>query len=187
MERGHDMIFFCLDNEAYMNTGIQRSSATPFMAATTTSPAGHVIPGQRTQKKNVPEIMVAHKVPYVATACPSYPLDLINKVKKAKAVKGPAYVHVFSMCPTGWRCASEITIKMGRLAVETGIFPLYEVENGKYRLTMEVPEKLRPVKDYLAPQGRYRHLGPSDIEKVQEYVQREWEILLNKVECMQPW
>ena len=123
MERGHDMIFFCLDNEAYMNTGIQRSSATPFMAATTTSPAGKAIPGQRTGKKNVPEIMVAHKVPYVATACPSYPIDLINKVKKAKAVKGPAYIHVFSMCPTGWRCASEITIKLGRLAVETGSLP----------------------------------------------------------------
>jgi pyruvate ferredoxin oxidoreductase beta subunit len=182
-----DMIFFCLDNEAYMNTGIQRSSATPFMAATTTSPAGKAIPGQRTQKKNVPEIMVAHKVPYVATACPSYPIDLINKVKKAKEVKGPAYVHVFSMCPTGWRCASEITIKMGRLAVETGVFPLYEVENGKYRLTMEVPGKLRPVGDYLKPQGRFRHLGPSDIEKVQAQVIREWEILLNKVECMQPW
>jgi pyruvate ferredoxin oxidoreductase beta subunit len=187
MERGHDMIFFCLDNEAYMNTGIQRSSATPFMAATTTSPAGEAIPGQRTQKKNVPEIMVAHKVPYVATACPSYPIDLINKVKKAASVRGPAYVHVFSMCPTGWRCASEITIKMGRLAVETGIFPLYEVENGKYRLTMEVPEKLRPVGDYLKPQGRFRHLTPSDIEKVQAQVLREWDILLNKVECMQPW
>jgi len=187
MERGHDMIFFCLDNEAYMNTGIQRSSATPFMAATTTSPAGKAIPGQRTGKKNVPEIMVAHKVPYVATACPSYPIDLINKVKKAKAVKGPAYIHIFSMCPTGWRCASEITVKLGRLVVETGVFPLYEVENGKYRLTMEVPEKLRPVGDYLKPQGRFRHLTPSDIETIQGRVNREWEILLNKVECMQPW
>ena len=187
MERGHDMIFFCLDNEAYMNTGIQRSSATPFMAATTTSPAGKAIQGQRTGKKNVPEIMVAHNVPYVATACPSYPIDLINKVKKAKAVKGPAYIHIFSMCPTGWRCASKITVKLGRLVVETGVFPLYEVENGKYRITMEIPEKLRPVGDYLKTQGRFRHLSPSNIETIQGRVNREWEILLNKVECMQPW
>jgi pyruvate ferredoxin oxidoreductase beta subunit len=187
MERGHDLVFFCLDNEAYMNTGIQRSSATPFMAATTTSPAGKVIKGQRTGKKNVPEIMVAHNVPYVATACPSYPIDLVNKVKKAKEVKGPAYVHVFSVCPTGWRSASEITIKLGRLAVETGVFPLYEVENGKYRLTQEVPKKLRPVEDYLKHQGRFRHLAPSDIELVQARVNKEWRKLMNKVECMKPW
>jgi pyruvate ferredoxin oxidoreductase beta subunit len=187
MERGHDMIFFCLDNEAYMNTGIQRSSATPFMASTTTSPAGKAIKGQRTGKKNMPEIMVAHKVPYVATACPSYPIDLVNKVRKAMEVRGPAYVHVFSMCPTGWRNASEVTIKVGRLAVETGAFPLYEVENGKYSLTMEVPDKLRPIGEYLKLQGRFRHLNPSDIEKVQERVNQEWRQLMNKVECSQPW
>ncbi len=187
MERGHDMVFFCLDNEAYMNTGIQRSSATPYMAATTTSPAGKAIKGQRTGKKNVPEIMVAHNVPYVATACPSYPIDLVNKVKKAKAIKGPAYVHVFSMCPTGWRSASEQTIKLGRLAVETGAFPLYEVENGKYRMTMEIPKKLRPIGDYLKLQGRFRHLNSDDIEKVQALVNKEWRKLMNKVECMKGW
>jgi pyruvate ferredoxin oxidoreductase beta subunit len=187
MERGHDLVFFCLDNEAYMNTGIQRSSATPFMAATTTSPAGKAIKGQRTGKKNVPEIMVAHNVPYVATACPSYPIDLVNKVKKAKEVKGPAYVHVFSMCPTGWRSASEQTIKLGRLAVETGVFPLYEVENGKYRMTMEIPKKLRPVEDYLSLQGRFRHLSPDDIEKVQALVKKEWRKLMNRVAGSKPW
>jgi len=187
MERGHDMVFFCLDNEAYMNTGIQRSSATPFMAATTTSPAGKAIKGQRTGKKNVPEIMVAHNVPYVATACPSYPIDLVNKVKKAKEVKGPAYVHVFSMCPTGWRSASEETIKLGRLVVETGIFPLYEVENGKYRMTTEIPKKLRPVEDYLKLQGRFRHLNADDIAKVQALVNKEWRKLMNKVACSKPW
>jgi len=187
MERGHDMIFFCLDNEAYMNTGIQRSSATPFMAATTTSPAGKAIKGQRTGKKNVAEIMVAHNVPYVATACPSYPIDLVNKVKKAKAVKGPAYIHVFSMCPTGWRSASEETIKLGRLAVETGVFPLYEVENGKYRMTMEIPKKLRPVGDYLKLQGRFRHLNDEDIERVQALVNKEWRKLMNKVATSKPW
>jgi len=187
MERGHNMTFFCLDNEAYMNTGIQRSSATPFGAATTTSPAGKVSMGQKTGKKNVPEIMVAHNVPYVATACPSYPLDLMNKVEKAKRTDGPAYVHVFSMCPTGWRSASHETIKLGRLALETGVFPLYEVENGKYRLTVEMPEKLRPVSDYLKLQGRFRHLTPADIEKVQEKVNQELKKLLHKVATSKSW
>jgi pyruvate ferredoxin oxidoreductase beta subunit len=187
MERGHDMIFFCLDNEAYMNTGIQRSSSTPFGASTTTSPAGKVSKGQKTGKKNIAEIMVAHNVPYVATACPSYPLDLIDKVQKAKAVKGPAYIHVFSVCPTGWRSQSPETIKLGRLAFETGVFPLYEVENGKYRLTLDLPEKLRPVNDYLKLQGRFRHLTPTDVAEVQRRVDSELKKLLRKVETSEAW
>lgn len=187
MERGHEIIFFCLDNEAYMNTGIQRSSLTPFMAATTTSPAGKVIKGQRTGKKNVPEIMVAHNVPYVATACPSYPIDLLNKVEKAKSANGPAYIHVFSVCPTGWRSPSNETVKLGRMAVETGMFPLYEVENGKYRITVELPEKRRPIADYLKLQGRFRHLGPEDIMQVQELVDREYNKLMHKVATSVAW
>jgi pyruvate ferredoxin oxidoreductase beta subunit len=187
MERGHDMVFFCLDNEAYMNTGIQRSSSTPFMAATTTSPAGKAVKGQRTGKKNVAEIMVAHNVPYVATACPSYPLDLMEKVKKARDTKGPAYVHVYTTCPTGWRAPSEQAVKLGRLVVETGIFPLYEVENGKYRMTLETPEPRRPVGDYLKLQGRFRHLDPSDIVKVQARVDQEYAKLLHKVKTSVPW
>jgi pyruvate ferredoxin oxidoreductase beta subunit len=187
MERGHNMIFFCLDNEAYMNTGIQRSSSTPYGASTTTTPAGKSSIGQKTGKKNMAEIMVAHNVPYVATACPSYPLDLMAKVEKAKAVKGPAYVHVFSVCPTGWRSQSPETIKMGRLAFETGVFPLYEVENGKYRLTMDLPEKRRPVTDYLKLQGRFRHLTPKDMEEVQTRVDRELKKLLHKVKTSEAW
>jgi len=187
MERGHDMVFFCLDNEAYMNTGIQRSSSTPFMASTTTSPAGKVIKGQRTGKKNVTEIMVAHNIPYVATACPSYPLDLMNKVKKARETKGPAYVHVFTVCPTGWRSASDSAIKLGRMVVETGMFPLYEVVNGKYTMTIEPPEPRRPVADYLKIQGRFRHLDPADIARVQSLVDREYEKLLHKVKTSVPW
>ncbi|HPC01473.1 MAG TPA: pyruvate synthase subunit PorB [Syntrophales bacterium] len=187
MERGHDMIFFCLDNEAYMNTGIQRSSATPFMAATTTSPAGKAIKGQRTGKKNVAEIMVAHGIPYVATASPSYPLDLMQKVKKARAIQGPSYIHVLSVCPTGWRAASHEAVKLGRLAVETGFFPLYEVENGKYRLTVELPAKRRPIGDYLKLQGRFRHLDPADVEKVQALVDKEFRKLMHKVETSVPW
>jgi len=178
-ERGHNFLYVCYDNEAYMNTGIQRSSSTPFGAATTTSPAGKLKPGQITWKKNMGEIAVAHNIPYVATACSSYPFDLIEKVKKAARIKGPAYVHVLSVCPTGWRIPPNKAIWIGRLAVETGVFPLYEVENGKYRITVDVPE-LKPVLDYLKPQGRFRHLTPELVDQIQERVTREYNQLKAK-------
>jgi len=187
MERGHDMLYVCFDNEAYMNTGIQRSSATPFGASTTTAPAGVASMGNKTWKKNVPEIMVAHNIPYVATACQSYPLDFMNKVQKARAIKGPSYIHCLSVCPTGWRCPSEACIKMGRLAVETGVFPLYEVENGKYRMTVSMPEKLRPIQDYMKHQGRFRHLTPDQIKIFQERTNLEYKKLLNKIEHSKSW
>jgi pyruvate ferredoxin oxidoreductase beta subunit len=187
MERGHDMLFVCFDNEAYMNTGIQRSSGTPMGASTTTAPAGDVSMGQKTWKKNMTEIMVAHNVSYVATACPSYPLDFIRKVEKAKKVKGPSYIHCFSVCPTGWRCPSDQAISLGRLAVETGIFPLYEVENGKYKLSAEMPKKLKPIKDYYKSQGRYRHLTEDEIKMIQTRVNKEYKKLLNKVQCLEAW
>ncbi len=179
MERGHDFVYICFDNEAYMNTGIQRSSATPFGAATTTSPAGKKSIGQFSWKKNMPEIAVAHNIPYVATACHSYPFDLMEKVRKAVATKGPAYVHVLSVCPTGWRSATDTVIRLGRLAVETGMFPLYEVENGKYKMSLNLP-KLRPVKDYLKQQGRFRHLSDDIIQKIQDRVEIEYQKLLEK-------
>jgi len=181
LERGHDMIYICLDNEAYMNTGIQRSSSTPYGASTTTSPAGKVSIGQKTQKKNLPQIAVAHNIPYVATACSSFPFDLMEKVKKAANTNGPAYVHILSVCPTGWRIPTSESIKYGRLAVDTGVFPLYEVVDGKYRMTYE-PQKLRPVEDYLKGQGRFRHLGDKDIEKIQRRVSQEYEKILSKCE-----
>ncbi len=187
MERGHDMIHICLDNEAYMNTGIQRSSQTPFGAWTTTSPPGKASSGQSTWKKNVPEIMVAHNVSYVATACPSYPLDLIKKVEKAKKVKGPSYIHCLSVCPTGWRMDSDLTIKLGRLAVETGVFPLYEVESGKYRITVDMPDPLRHVEDYLKLQGRFRHLTPAEIEMIQKRINLEHRKLISKINKLQSW
>ncbi len=173
LERGHNFLYLCFDNEAYMNTGIQRSSATPFGASTTTSPAGKVSIGQVSWKKDMPAIVVAHNIPYVATACPSYPLDLIAKVAKGAAVHGPAYVHILSVCPTGWRCPTNLTIRIGRLAVETGMFPLYEVENGKYRLNFDFP-KLRPVADYMKLQGRFRHLSEDIINKIQQRVEKEY-------------
>jgi pyruvate ferredoxin oxidoreductase beta subunit len=179
LERGHNFLYICFDNEAYMNTGIQRSSATPFGASTTTSPAGKVSIGQVSWKKDMPAIVVAHNIPYVATACPSYPLDLIAKVAKGAAIKGPAYVHILSVCPTGWRHATNLTIKMGRLAVETGIFPLYEVENGKYKLNFDFP-KLRPVADYMKLQGRFRHLSEDIIDKIQQRVSADYAKLKEK-------
>lgn len=176
-ERGHNFIYVCYDNEAYMNTGIQRSSSTPYGATTTTSPAGKVQPiGQVTWKKNMPRIAVAHNIPYVATACSSYPMDLMEKVKKAAAKKGPAYVHILSVCPTGWRIAPDRAIWIGRLAVETGVFPLYEVEDGKYKITQEVDE-LRPVEEYLKPQGRFRHLTPEMIDTIQKRVTQDYKNL----------
>jgi pyruvate ferredoxin oxidoreductase beta subunit len=180
MERGHDFIYICFDNEAYMNTGIQRSSATPFGAATTTQPVGKVSMGQATWKKNMPAIAAAHDIPYVATACPSYPFDLMDKVKKAVEIEGPSYIHILSVCPTGWRAPSDLTIRLGRLAVETGIFPLYEVENGEYTLNFDLPQ-LRPVSDYLKLQGRFRHLTPEVIAKIQQKVESEYAKLKKKV------
>ena len=179
MERGHNFSYLCFDNEAYMNTGIQRSSATPFGASTTTSPAGKESVGQFSWKKDMPAIAVAHNIPYVATACPSYPFDLIEKVKKALAIKGPAYVHIFSVCPTGWSCPGDLTIRIGRLAVKTGIFPLYEVVNGSYKLSIDF-SKLRPVTDYMKLQGRFRHLSHDVISEVQEKVTKNYEELRKK-------
>jgi pyruvate ferredoxin oxidoreductase beta subunit len=179
LERGHNFLYVCFDNEAYMNTGIQRSSSTPYGAATTTSPAGKVKPGQLTWKKNMAAIAAAHDIPYVATACPSYPIDLMAKVEKAVATDGPAYLHVLSVCPTGWRCPGELTIKIGRLAVETGMFPLYEVENGQYQLSYDPPE-LRPVADYMKLQGRFRHLSEDTLSEIQKRVKAEYARLKEK-------
>ncbi|MFC1955176.1 pyruvate synthase subunit PorB [Chloroflexota bacterium] len=181
MERGHDFLYLCFDNEAYMNTGIQRSSATPFGASTTTSPAGKVSIGQFTWKKNMPAIAVAHDIPYVATASPSYPFDLMNKVRKGLNTSGPAYVHILSVCPVGWRCPSDITVSLGRMAVGAGIFPLYEVENGQYKMSLELPQ-LKPVEDYLKLQGRFRHLSEDTISIIQDRVRKEYFKLVEKAQ-----
>ena len=185
LERGHNFLYVCWDNEAYMNTGIQRSGTTPFGAATTTSPAGSLIPGKITWKKNMPAIAAAHNIPYVATACPSYPFDLMNKVKKAKEIDGPSYIHVLVVCYTGWRSPPDLTVRLGRLAVETGIFPLYEIENGKYTLNMDFPQ-LRPVEDYFRLQGRFRHLSSEMVAFIQERVKREHTKLKEKVTTLTP-
>jgi pyruvate ferredoxin oxidoreductase beta subunit len=173
MERGHDFIYVCFDNEGYMNTGTQRSSETPFGASTTTAPYGKKSIGQHTWKKNMAAIAAAHEIPYVATSCCSYPFDIMAKIEKARKVKGPSYIHILSVCPNGWRTPSNLSVKMGRLAVETGVFPMYEIENGKYTLNFDFP-KLRPVEDYLKLQGRFRHLTKDNMAEIQEKVLIEY-------------
>ena len=176
LERGHNFLYVCFDNEAYMNTGVQRSSATPYGAMTTTSPPGKNSIGQFTWKKNLTAIAVAHGIPYVATACPSHYKDLMAKVKKGMEVKGPAYIQILSACPTGWRCPTDNAIAVSRAAVQCGMFPLYEAENGNYKLTY-VPETLKPVAEYLKGQGRFRHLTDTEIAKIQQKVDDDWKKL----------
>lgn len=180
LERGHDLAYLCYDNEAYMNTGIQRSSATPRGASTTTSPAGRVIPGKREVKKDLIGIAVAHGIPYAATASIAYPGDYIAKVRKALEVEGPAVVHVLAPCPLGWRSNPADTVKIARLAVQTRFFPVYEVVDGVYKLNVKVP-KPRPVEEYLKLQGRFRHLFRPEFREELEMVKRIVEERWNKI------
>jgi pyruvate/2-oxoacid:ferredoxin oxidoreductase beta subunit len=176
-ERNDDIIYVCYDNEAYMNTGIQRSSATPFLSWTTTTPNPVF---KDTPKKDIMEIMAAHRIPYAATATPSFPEDFLEKMRKAKQVKGLRFIHILSSCPPGWKFPSELSVKISRLAVETKVFPLYEIENGrKYTLTVE-PKGL-PVGEYLKLQGRFGHLTEKMIQAIQANVDEEWSILREKV------
>jgi 2-oxoisovalerate ferredoxin oxidoreductase beta subunit len=173
-ERGDHLIYIVYDNEAYMNTGIQRSSATPHGAWTTTTPVKHYKKGP---KKNIMEIMVAHHIPYAATANIAYPEDLIRKVEKAKSLQGTKFLHLYAPCPTGWKHAPDITVKIGRLATETNVFPLYEVEDGCYRINRKVAVP-KPVSEYLKPQGRFRHLTADEVVFIQKDVDARWQRLL---------
>ncbi|MEN3044385.1 MAG: thiamine pyrophosphate-dependent enzyme [Candidatus Hydrothermales bacterium] len=175
-ERNEDIIYICYDNEAYMNTGIQRSGATPYKAWTATTPFES--PNQR-PKKNIVEIMRAHKIPYIATANVAFPLDLYKKVRKAKEIKGTRFIHVLCPCPPGWRMDSELTVKVARLAVETKVFPLYEIENGDFLRINYMPKGL-PIKDYLTIQGRFRHLREDEIIEIQKIVDYSFDKLLEE-------
>ena len=170
-ERGHDVLYICYDNEAYMNTGIQRSGLTPFDARTSTSPPGERSWGNETMKKDLPAIAVAHRVPYVATASVAYPHDIQAKVKRAMKVKGPKYLQIHVPCPLGWGLDPKFTVEIARLAVETGLYPLFESENGQVVRVKNVLKR-KPVEEYLRPQTRYRHLfrmegGEEQIRQIQ--------------------
>jgi len=181
MERGHKFIYVCMNNEAYMNTGIQRSSATPLGAWTTTSPVGKVIPGKAQHRKDLTAIFVAHDIPYVAQASPHNWRDLMTKVQKAAEADGPSFINTYVPCPRGWRYPAEETIAMARLAVQTSLWPLYEVVNGEYKLTYK-PNPKKPLTDYLKTQGRFSHLfKPANqpiIDELQAKVDKDWEKLL---------
>jgi pyruvate ferredoxin oxidoreductase beta subunit/2-oxoisovalerate ferredoxin oxidoreductase beta subunit len=172
--RNDNFIYVCLDNEAYMNTGIQSSSATPENAWTMTTPAG-----RQGKKKQFMQIIAAHRIPYAATAAMSYPMDLMEKVKKAKGIKGTKFIHTLAPCPTGWRMAEDLTARSAMLAVETKLFPLYEIIDGtQYRITHE--SQGLPVEEYLRIQGRYRQLNEEQIRQMQKEVDEGWEQLTGK-------
>ena len=187
MERGHDLVYVCYDNGAYMNTGFQRSGATPLGAWTTTSPVGVEQTGKMQQRKDLTEIMVAHGIPYVAQASPHDPRDLVRKAAKAIAIPGPAFLNIISPCPRGWRSEGASSIELAREAVNTCYWPLFEVENGVYHLSYR-PLKKEPVTPWLKKQGRFGHLFKAGNERVlnalEAWVDSEWDELLEK--CGEP-
>ncbi len=178
-ERNENVLWICADNEAYMNTGGQRSGLTPIYASTTTTPVAKESRGKKSNKKNIPFIMAAHNIPYVATASIAYPNDLIGKLEYAKKLRGFKYIHVQSPCPTGWGFEPARTIKVARLMVESGMWPLYEVtEDANFRLTYK-PRELKPVREALSLQGRFRHLDDSEYEYIQGRAVDKWRQLLD--------
>jgi pyruvate ferredoxin oxidoreductase beta subunit len=174
LERGHKVMYVLYDNEAYMNTGIQRSGSTPKYAWTTTTPVGRVWPGNLRQKKPIAEIVAAHRIPYVATTNPAYPLDMLNKFKRGLEVEGPSFVHVLQPCPTGWRFDPRYGIKIARLATETGMWINWELDHGEFDVTVPVRRR-KPVREYLKMQGRFRHLTEEQIKDIQRIVDEEVE------------
>ena len=176
-ERNEDFIYVCYDNEAYMNTGIQRSSATPYGAWTTTTPVKHF---KVRPKKDIVGIMAAHGIPYIATASVAYPEDLVKKARKAKDIKGTRFLHIYAPCPSGWKSRPEDTVKLARLAVQTGIFPLFEMTDGETTTMSLKIEKKKPIDDYIRLQGRFRHLKENEIASMQAEVDRKYEKLLKR-------
>jgi pyruvate/2-oxoacid:ferredoxin oxidoreductase beta subunit len=176
-ERNENILYVCYDNEAYMNTGIQRSSATPWGAWTTTTPTDHP---QSTRKKDILAILAAHHIPYAATACPSFPVDLLDKVRKAKAIRGMRFLHILSPCPPGWKYSDEMSIELGRMAVRNRVFPLLEVEDGeRWRFTADHPGE--SIEAYLRMQGRFKHLDLEAIARIQADVDARWALLEKRV------
>lgn len=182
VERGTNFIYACYDNEAYMNTGVQRSGSTPLGAFTATTPGGKIRP-----KKNMPKILEAHGIPYVATANGSYPLDLYEKFQKAREIKGSKYIHILSACPPGWGYDPKDTIKLGKLANDTGFWPLYEVINGKLIISKDSkkfldPSKRKPIEDYFKAQKRFNNISQDDIEVYRRYIDDLWNDFKRRIE-----
>ena len=177
------MVYVCLDNEAYMNTGIQRSSATPIGADTTTTPAGKVSTGKVQPRKDLTAVMAAHNIPYVAQTAINNWQDVHRKSKKAFDADGPAFINILSPCPRGWRYNTPDIVEIVKLAVETRFWPLFEVENGKWKLNYK-PKKYVPIEEFLKPQGRFRHLfapgNEETIKRIQEDVDQKWLALLER-------
>lgn len=186
LERGHKFLYVCYNNEAYMNTGDQKSGASPLGAATTTTPPGKTSSGKTQRRKNLTEIVAAHNIPYVAQASIHLWPDLASKVQKAIAVEGPSFINILSPCQLFWGYPPNLTIKIARLAVETGLWPLYEIENGKYKINY-TPTKFLPITEWLKSQVRFKHLllpeNQPVIEKIQEGVDKQWKELKAKVEA----
>jgi pyruvate ferredoxin oxidoreductase beta subunit len=186
MERGHNIVYLCYDNNAYANTGGQRSSATPFGASATTSPAGTKSPGKLQWRKDLTKILAAHNIPYAAQASPTRWQDLYNKAKKAFETEGPAFLNVLCLCPTEWKYEESMGIELAKTAVDTCVWPLYEVENGRYKINYKPREK-KPVLEWIKPQGRFRHLFKEEnawvLEEFQKRVDEEWEEL-NKLAAL---
>ncbi|CEG12649.1 Pyruvate synthase subunit PorB [groundwater metagenome] len=175
LERNDDVLYICYDNEAYMNTGVQQSGATPKFASTSTTPLGKVIPGNLQRKKNLVEIAAAHNVYAASTTIYNF-RDLENKVRKALKIKGAKYIQIFASCPTGWRIPEKDAIKITKLAIETGIYKVFEIENGKVNLNYK-PAKRKKVEEYLKIQGRFRHLTQQQIDEIQDGIDKEWQEL----------
>jgi pyruvate ferredoxin oxidoreductase beta subunit len=179
-ERGNNLLYICYDNEAYSNTGMQRSGATPMGALTTTTPTG-----KPDTKKDFDRIVEAHNPPYLATACVAYPMDLYKKVKKALTIKGPKFIHILAPCPPGWRFPSDMTIEMGKLAIKSGMWILYEREYGE--LTINGPSKAAmrnpiPVEEYLSVQGRFKSIDPKTVNIIQESVKKRFSRIKQEAE-----
>lgn len=176
IDRNDDIIYVCYDNEAYMNTGIQKSGLTPYGTKTTTTPAGKNIHGAQNKKKNLFEIMAAHDIAYAATASVGYPQDFIDKVNKAKHTKGTSFIHVYATCPTGWGISTEISIQIAKEAVDSGLFYLAEYQNREFKLNKN-PKSFFPAKDYLLKQGRFKHLTDNDINIIEKQRDEKWEYM----------
>ncbi len=183
VERNDNIIYICYDNEAYMNTGVQRSSSTPWGAVTSTTPPRHF---KQERKKDMMAIMAAHGIPYTASASIAYPEDFIKKIKKAMATKGAKFIHVLATCPPGWRSSPELSIQLAKLAVQTHVFPLYEIYEGKYYKFSMDPEK-KPITEYMKPQGRFRHLTEEQVKDLDRQVDERYAWLKELAERSKPW